>query len=88
MKPPGVDWSASEAASVNDFLNTPVGRKWLGVLLTRKPKIDIQSSIEKAAMTGAFIAGYESFFVEISNTRVAIREPENASIKAIDTKRD
>ena len=88
MKPPGIPWSQSEAASVNEFLNTPVGRKWLGVLLTRKPVIDIHGSIEKAAMSGAFAAGYESIFNEIAATRVGRALPENASAKSIDPTKD
>jgi hypothetical protein len=84
--PPGIPWSASEAASVNEFLNSPLGRKWLGVLLTRKPRMDLQNT-EAAALTGAYAAGYERIFAEIAATRVA-GAPDNASVKAIDPTKD
>jgi hypothetical protein len=83
---PGITWSASESASVNEFLSSPVGKKWLGVLLTHKPQVD-RSSMEKAALSGAFSAGYEHFFNEIAATRLTIEE-DNASIKTIDMVRD
>lgn len=86
MNIPGIPWSASEAVAVNEFLNTPVGKKWLGVLLTRKPRVDLTST-EKAALTGSFAAGYESFFNEIAATRLA-RQEESASAKTIDMTRD
>jgi len=84
----GITWSPSEAAAVNEFLNSPVGRKWLGVLLTRKPRVDIGGTIERAAMTGAFSSGYESIFGEIAATRVAVPMPDAASAKAIDPTKD
>jgi hypothetical protein len=86
MSPPGIPWSAGEAASVNEFLNSAIGKKWLGVLLTRKPRVDLGST-EKAALTGAFVAGYESFFNEIAATRVT-RQEESASAKTIDPTKD
>jgi hypothetical protein len=84
--PTGVPWSPSEAAAVNQFLSSEVGRKWLGVLLVRKPKLDLAST-ERAAMTGAFSAGYEHFFTEIAATRV-VQVAEDFSAKAIDPTRD
>lgn len=87
MKGIGIEWTPSEAATVNDFLNSPVGRKWLGVLLTRKPRMDLTST-ERAALSGAFAAGYESLFGEIAATRVALPPPENASMKSIDSTKD
>jgi hypothetical protein len=86
MTPPGLSWSAGEAAGVNEFLNSPLGRKWLGVLLTRKPRIDMLNT-ERAALTGVYAAGYESFFAEIAQTRVAAT-PESASMKPIDPTKD
>lgn len=85
--PVGIAWSPGEAAGVNEFLNSPVGRKWLGVLLTRKPRIDL-SSTEKAALTGAFAAGYESIFTEIAATRVSQTPQETASVQGIDPTKD
>lgn len=88
MNPPlGVSWSPSEAAAVNEFLSSKVGKNWLGVLLNRKPKVDLTST-EKAALSGAFAAGYESFFVEISATRIALPPPDNASVRSIDPVKD
>jgi hypothetical protein len=86
MTKPGIEWTGGEAASVNEFLNSPVGQKWLGVLLTRKPKIDL-SNTERAGITGAFAAGYESFFGEIAATRyTSVRDA--AGIKGIDMTKD
>lgn len=87
MSPPGIPWSPSEAAAVNEFLGTAVGRKWLGVLLTRKPRIDL-SNTERAALSGAFAAGYESIFAEIAATRVAQSHADTASVKGIDPTKD
>jgi hypothetical protein len=86
MNPPGIPWSGAEAAAINDFLNTPLGRKWMGVLLTRKPAIDL-STTERAALSGAFGAGYERIFAEIASTRVAANQ-DSASMKSIDVTKD
>jgi hypothetical protein len=87
MNLPGISWSPSEAAAVNEFLNSPVGKKWLGILLSRKPKLDL-SSTERAALSGAYAAGYEALiFYEIPATRASMIQ-ESASIKAIDPTRD
>ena len=86
MTLPGSIWSPSEAASVNEFLNTSVGKKWLAVLMTRKPRLDL-SSTERAAMTGAFAAGYEHMFNEIVSSRTVPPEDYSAT-KAIDMTRD
>lgn len=86
MTKPGIEWTPGEAAAVNEFLNSPVGQKWLGILLTRKPKIDL-SNTERAGITGAFAAGYESFFGEIGATRyTSVRD--SAGVKGIDPTRD
>lgn len=83
---PGIIWSGGEAAAINEFLNTPVAQKWMGILLTRKPKIDM-SSTERAAITGAYAAGYESFFAEIAATRSSSIRPE-AGLRSIDPTKD
>jgi hypothetical protein len=87
MSPPGIAWNPGEAAAVNEFLNSAVGRKWLGVLLTRKPRIDLGST-EKAALSGAFAAGYESIFSEIAATRIGQSPIDTASAKSIDPTKD
>jgi hypothetical protein len=84
--PIGLSWSPGEAATVNEFLKSPVGRKWLDVLFMRKPRIDLTSS-DRAGLTGAFAAGYEHIFAEIAATRVAT-QPESFSAKAIDPVKD
>jgi hypothetical protein len=81
-------WTAGESASVNEFLNTPLGVRWLQVLFARRPKDIDRNSAEKAALDGAFLAGYEKAWEEISNTRVIHVEPDNASIKGIDPTKD
>ena len=86
MNLPGPVWTAGEAATVNEFLNTPVGKKWLGVLLNLKPRIDVTST-EKAALTGAEAAGYDRFFDQITATRSTLRS-EDMSTKGIDPTRD
>jgi hypothetical protein len=83
----GLDWTPGEATAVHEFLNSPVGRKWLGILLSRKPRLDL-SSTERAALSGAYAAGYEAMFGEISATRVALKREETPSIRAIDPTRD
>lgn len=86
MSPPGIPWSPAEAAAINDFLNTPVGRKWMGVLLTRKPQMDLTTT-ERAALTGSYAAGYERIFAEIASTRVSSTQ-DSASTKSIDPTKD
>jgi hypothetical protein len=85
-QPPGIPWSPSESAGVNDFLSTPLGRKWLGILLNRKPGIDLTST-ERAAITGAYSAGYERFFMEIASSR-ATPPIGDSGAKSIDITRD
>jgi hypothetical protein len=82
----GMQWSGGEAATLNEFLNSPVGKKWLGIMMTRKPRLDL-SNTERAALSGAYAAGYEAFFGEIAATRVSMTQ-ESAGIKAIDPTRD
>jgi hypothetical protein len=86
--PPGfLEWSPGEAAAVNEFLNSPVGRKWLAILLSRKPKVDLTKGTEVAALTGAFTAGYENMFLEMAGTRTSV-DLESASAKSIDMTKD
>jgi hypothetical protein len=84
---PGLPWSPSEAAGINEFLNTPLGRKWLWILQNRRPKIDTSSS-ERSALTGALNAGYDVCLWEIAGTRVVPSSAESASAKSIDPTRD
>lgn len=86
MNLPGIQWSSGEAAAVNEWLNSPLGRKWLGVLLTLRPKVDLRST-ESAALTGAFHTGYEYFFDQIALTRMP-QVDESPATKAIDMTRD
>lgn len=83
------EWTPSDAAGLNEFLNTPLGRKWLGVMLAHKPKLDLVST-ERAALTGAFVAGYEHLlFAEMGANRMAGRASElSASKPAIDPAKD
>jgi hypothetical protein len=86
--PPGfLAWNSGEAAAVNEFLNSQIGRKWLAILLSRKPQVDLSKGTEVAALTGAFAAGYENFFVEIAGTRTSI-DHDNPSAKSIDMTKD
>lgn len=87
LHPGFLDWTPGEASAVNEFLNSPVGRKWLAVLLNRKPPVNLRST-EEAALTGAFSAGYESFFKEIAATRVGRTPAEDFSAKMIDSTKD
>jgi hypothetical protein len=83
---PSNAWSPGEGAAVNEFLNTPVGRKWLWILASRKPRVDL-SSLEKTAISGAYASGYEAVFNEISSTR-SILSPEDPGVKPIDSTKD
>jgi hypothetical protein len=74
-------WTPQEAASVNEFLSTPVGQRWLFVLYSRKPRLNLDST-ERAALTGAQIAGYEACLSVMDATRMAI-QTDPASAKAI-----
>lgn len=85
--PPGISWSPQEAASVNEFLNSPLGRKWLGVLLVRKPRLDLATT-ERAALTGAFAAGYEAFFGIIAETRTSLTPAQDMGARTIDSTKD
>jgi hypothetical protein len=85
--PPGLQWSPSEAAALNEFLSSPVGRKWITILMTRKPRLDLGTT-ERAALTGAFASGYEHFFNEIAGMRIALPSEEPGNIRAIDPSKD
>lgn len=85
--PPDLVWTPSDAAGVNQFLNSNLGRKWLGVLLNRKPRSVVDKGMEQAALSGAFAAGYEIFFFEIAATRVSLPSAD-VGAKAIDMSRD
>ena len=83
----GAGWGPGEAVSVNEFLNTPLGTKWIRYIYSLKPKVD-QTSTERAALSGVFAAGYEKVFEEISNSRTALKLPESASVEGIDPTKD
>jgi hypothetical protein len=86
MRMPGLQWGPGEAAALNEFLSSPLGQKWLGVLITRKPRMDL-STTERAALSGAYIAGYESVFGEIAATRTSSM-PDDSGLKPIDVTKD
>jgi hypothetical protein len=88
IKPIKSDWTPSESASVNEFLNTPVGIRWLQELFKRRPWNIDRTSAEKAALDGCFLAGYEKAWEEISNTRVILPQGEDASVPGIDPTKD
>jgi hypothetical protein len=81
-----MNWSPSEAAAVNEFLNSTVGKRWISLLQERKPPLDM-TSIERTAITGSFASGYESFFKQIEATR-RFESAENASAKQLDMVKD
>lgn len=88
MNLPQGQWSPGEAATVNDFLNSPVGRRWLSLLLVRRPMVDI-STTERAAVTGAFAAGYDHMlFGQIPASRVALPTAEPDDGRSIDPSKD
>lgn len=87
MNKPGIPWSPQEAAAVNEFLNSPLGKKWLGILIMRKPRLNLTNT-EAAALTGAYAGGYESVFGEIAATRIALVEAPNVDRPPIDTTKD
>jgi hypothetical protein len=67
-------------------LNTPIGRKYLSVLATRRPKLDL-SGTERAALSGAYSAGYDRALFEITAMRLSL-PTDNASVRGIDPVRD
>ena len=87
MNLPGIQWTPGESATVNEFLNSAVGRKWLAVLHLRKPKVDL-SSTEKAGLTGAFAGGYEHLLFEVIPATRATIPTEISGLKAIDPTKD
>ena len=80
-------WSGAEAAAIHEFLSSPLGRKWLGLLLNRKPRIVFDKGLEAAALSGAFSSGYEQFFMEIAASRRVAPSAE-VNIKSFDMTRD
>lgn len=83
------EWTPSDAAGLNEFLNTPLGRKWMGIMLAHKPKLDLTST-ERAALSGAYVAGYEYLlFTEMAMNRNAGRvNTPSASKPGIDPEKD
>jgi hypothetical protein len=81
------DWSAGESAALNEFLNTPLGQKWLTVLILSKPRMDLGTT-ERAALSGAYASGYEAAIGVIDQTRRTRAPEQNASAKSIDPERD
>lgn len=87
MTPLPPAWTPGEAAALNEFLNSVLGKKWLGLLLSRKPQVDLTTT-EKAALTGAFASGYESIFAQIALTRSTVQVEQSAGAKTIDPTKD
>lgn len=81
-------WTASDAAAINDFLNSRQGIRWLAALMTMKPKVDITKGTEIGAMSGAYVAGYEHLLNEVIPSTRAVRTEETTSLKPIDMTRD
>jgi hypothetical protein len=82
-------WTPSDAAGVQQFLSTPLGQKWLGLLHNYKPRITADSlkSVEQAGITGAYSAGYELCMLQIYTSCRAI-EQTDYSAKTADMTRD
>lgn len=81
-------WTASDAAGLNEFLNTKLGVKWIATLMTLKPKVDLTGT-EKAALSGVYLAGYEYLLNDvIPRTRVSAPDDTNPSRKTIDMTKD
>jgi hypothetical protein len=80
-------WTPSDAAAINDFLNSKQGIRWLSTLMTMKPKVDLKST-EAAALSGAYVAGYEHFLNEAIPATRSVRTEEPQSLKPIDMTRD
>lgn len=82
-------WTASDAAGLNEFLNTKLGVKWIATLMTLKPKVDITKGTESAGLSGAYMAGYEYLLNDIiPRTRATPPDDTSASRKTIDMTRD
>jgi hypothetical protein len=85
--PRGYNWSPQESAAINEFLNTPLGKRWLDLLYFQRPRTVIDKGTEAAALSGAFAAGYESVFAQVALSRVAVQEEEPMT-KTIDLVKD
>lgn len=81
-------WTASDAAGLNEFLNTKLGVKWISVLMTLKPKVDILGGVEKAGLSGAYVAGYEYLLNEMIPRTRAVVVQDTESRKPIDMTKD
>lgn len=82
-------WTPSDAAGLNEFLNTKLGVKWIATLMTLKPKVDISKGTEAAGLSGAYVAGYEYLLNEmIPRTRAAPPDDSSASRKNVDMVKD
>ena len=80
-------WTPTDAAGLNEFLNSKLGVKWISTLMNLKPKVDLKGT-EVASLTGAYLAGYEYLLNEIiPRTRATLVE-ETASRKPIDMTKD
>jgi hypothetical protein len=84
---PQFEWSPGEAASINEFLKTPLGTKWLGYLMFLKPAFD-QSSTDRAALSGTYRAGYEQCLGAIHYSRQPQLPSDSAASKGFDPTRD
>jgi hypothetical protein len=81
------NWSPGEAASINEFLSTPLGTKWLGYLMFLKPPFE-RGNYELAALSGSYRAGYEQCLGAIQYTRQPQAPSDTAASKGIDPTKD
>jgi len=54
-------WTASDSAGLKEFLRTPLGDRLMTQLHSHKPRTTAEDlkTVEQAALTGAYSAGYE-----------------------------
>jgi len=79
-------WTPSDAAGVKQFLSTPLGTKWMMLLNSGKPRVDVAHGTETAALTGAYNAGYELCILRIYGTCTATEQVDYTARTADMTK--
>jgi hypothetical protein len=86
-KPQFSDWTPSESAGVDQFLNTALGQKWLTYLYNHKPRTTVDKGTEAAALSGVYSAGYEFCMLQIWISRRPLEQAE-VSAKSADMTKD
>jgi hypothetical protein len=80
-------WTPSDVAGMQQFLNTPLGVKFINFLMSGKPRTVIDRGTETAALTGTYVAGYELCIIRIYMSCRSLDQPD-VSVKSQDMTKD